>query len=338
MEKLVRLMFLQNNMSKLFITIFLFHTVLSAQEKLLDSTALSSQKTYTSMADALQKSQNVYKLSLQYQHIESIPAQLTQFKNLQVLDLSNNGISEVSDVIGHFPNLQVLDLSFQMNPSQPNYQDVVPLPCLNKLSLAIGKLSHLTHLYLHGHAFPSADLLQIVSKDIAKLKNLEVLDLRADFSDGLGNEALSRFQAFRIQRMLTARVLFDSSVYNNIHMKPMVKMWVDSVTAHDSAEVIREILKQDKGVEQSYTRLLKTNPEMKPSIVLEFTTLNGARSALKVISEVYDGFSGEIRHYEPDQSLMPFVRNMQANAFKRLPAVDSSVFIRLRYELTAVEE
>ncbi|MBL7994545.1 leucine-rich repeat domain-containing protein [bacterium] len=325
-------------MPKLFLTIIFFNTVLSAQEKLLDSAALSQQKTYTSLDEALKEPWKVYKLSLQFQHIETIPSQMGQLKNLQILDLSHNGISEVSDVIGQLQNLQIFDLSFQMSPSQPNYNDVIPLPCLYKLSPAIGKLRHLTHLYLQGHAVTPADLLHIVSKNIVMLKNLEILDLRAGLNDGPGDKALSRFQAFRIKRMLSAQVILDSTVYVNIRMKPMVKMWIDSITAHDSADVIRQILKQDKGVEQSYARLLKTNPEMTPSIVVEFTTFNGNRSALKVVSEVYDGFSGETRQYEPDQSLTPFVRNMQVYAFKRLPPVDKPLYIRLRYELTAMEE
>ncbi len=212
--------------------------MLFAQEKLLDSAALSLQKTYTSLDEALKEPWKVYKLSLPYKHLETVPPQIGQFKNLQILDLSNNGISEVSDVVGQLPNLQVLDLSSQMIPSQPDYHDVVPVPCLTALNPAIGNLSHLTHLMLFEHAMAPGDLLQFVSKHLAKLKHLTVLDLRTGPLEGLWSEEMSRLKALRIKRMVNVRVLFDSSVYNNIRMKPKIQMQIDSVTAHDSAEVI----------------------------------------------------------------------------------------------------
>lgn len=325
-------------MLKILLSIILFDSVLFAQEKLLDSAALSLQKTYTSLDEALKEPWKVYKLSLPYKHLETVPPQIGQFKNLQILDLSNNGISKVSDVVGQLPNLQVLDLSSQMIPSQPDYHDVVPVPCLTALNPAIGNLNHLTHLVLFGHTMAPGDLLQFVSKHLAKLKHLTLLDLRTGHQEGVWSEEMSRLKAMRVKRMVSAQVLFDSIVYKNIRMKPIVKMWVDSLTMHDSTEVIREFLKKDKGVEQCYARNLKKDPEMKPTIIVEFTAFKGGRSALKVLSEVYDMYSGEYRLHEPEGSLMPFVQDMQIRVFKRLPAIDGPVFIRLRYELSAMEE
>lgn len=325
-------------MLKLFLFIILLDSVLSAQEKLLDSAALSLQKTYTSLDEALREPWKVYKLSLRYQHIETVPPQIGQLKNLQILDLSNNGISEVSDVIGQLPNLQVLDLSSQMIPPQPDYHDVVPVPCLTALNPAIGNLNQLTHLILYGHAMAPADLLQFVSKNLAKLKHLSLLDLRTGPQEGVWSEEMSRLKAMRVKRMVSAKVLFDSTVYKNIRMKPIVKMWVDSVTMLDSTEVIREFLKKDKGVEQCYTRILKKDPEMRPTIIVEFTAFKGGRSALKVLSEVFDMYTGEYRLHEPEGSLMPFVQDMQIRVFKRFPIAEQPVFIRLRYELSAMEE
>lgn len=325
-------------MLKILLSIILFDSVLFAQEKLLDSAALSLQKTYTSLDEALKEPWKVYKLSLPYKHLETFPPQIGQFKNLQILDLSNNGISEIPDVVGQLPNLQVLDLSYQMIPSQPDYHDVVPVPCLTTLSPAIGNLDQLTHLYLYGHAMTPADLLPFVSKNLTKLKHLTVLDLRTGHQKGVWREEMSRLKALRIKRMISAQVLFDSTAYKNIRMKPLVKMWVDSVTTYDAAEVMRGFLKEDKGVEQCYANLLKSEPEMRPSIVIEFTAFKGSRSALKVISEVYDMHSGELRQYEPTGSLVPFARDLQTRVFKRLPIVEVPVFIRLRYELSAMEE
>lgn len=315
-----------------------FYSLLAAQEKLLDSTALSKQKIYTSLAEALKEPWKVYKLSLPYQHIDKIPQQIGQFKNLQVLDLSGNGISEVSDQIGELKNLQMLNLSSQVIPSQPNYSDVVPSPCLYKLSPAIGNLTHLTHLHLQGHAMAPLDLFHFVSKYLIGLKKLRVLDLIAHNDDVLGESSFSRFQAMRIQRMLNARVLFDSSVYQNIRMRPIVNMWIDSVTTHDSAEVIKRFLKQDEGVEQSYARLLKIIPDMTPSLQIEFTMLNGNRTPLKVVSKVYDGFTGSMNLYEPTDILKPLIQTIQSSVFKKLPMTLQPVFVRVWYELNAVEE
>ena len=325
-------------MLKHFLLTIVFNSVLSAQGKLLDSAALALQKTYTSLDEALKEPWKVYKLSLRYQHIETVPAQISQFKNLQILDLSNNGISEVSDVVGQLPNLQVLDLSSQMIPSQPDYHDVVPVPCLTTLSPAIGNLNQLTHLILYGHAMTPPDLLQFVSKNLSKLKHLTLLDLRTGHQERIWSEEMSRLKTLRIKRMVDAQVLFDSTVYKNVRMKPEIQMRIDSVTAHDSAEVIREFLNKDKGVEQCYARILKKDPEMRPTIIVEFTAFKGGRSALKVLSEVFDMFTGEYRLHEPEGSLIPFVQDMQIRVFKRLPVVEGSVFIRLRYELSAMEE
>jgi len=226
-----------------------------------------------------------------------------------------------------------------MVPSQPDYHDVVPIPCLYQLSPAIGKLTYLTHLYLQGHAISADHLIPFIANHLSKLKNLKVLDLTGYDNDGLISEPLSRLQAKRIQRLLPATsVWLDSSVFKNIRMRPVVKMWIDSVTNHDSTEFIKQKLKQDIVVEQSYARLLKIIPDMTSSLQIEFTILNGNRTPLKVVSKVYDGFTGKWNLYEPTNDLKPLIQPIQASAFKRLPVTSHPVFIRVWYELSAVEE
>lgn len=160
--------------------ILFFVGVVSAKAQLLDSLALDTLTTYTSLAQALKEPDKVVKLQLRKQKFKTIPKEIYLFKNLQYLDLAKNNIKLIPDSIGTLTNLQHLDISKNI---------------IEQISGEIGKLTNLYYLNLNNNEFTSlppqmgnlvnlrtldlwSNNLEDFPENLKGMKNLKVLDLR----------------------------------------------------------------------------------------------------------------------------------------------------------------
>ncbi|MCA6365246.1 MAG: leucine-rich repeat domain-containing protein [Bacteroidetes bacterium] len=146
-------------MKKLIFNLFLallFAPAIHAQSDLLDSLTLDTMAAFTSLDEALKQPDNVVKLVLRKEKLDSFPEAVYQFKNLQYLDLSRNNIREIPDSISRLKKLQVLHLS-------RNNIEYIPR--------TIGDLSELRILNINQNE------LYVIPPQIGRLKKLEVLDL-----------------------------------------------------------------------------------------------------------------------------------------------------------------
>tara|TARA_Y100000589_G_scaffold130416_1_gene124083 strand:- start:23579 stop:24184 length:606 start_codon:yes stop_codon:yes gene_type:complete len=140
-----------------FIAIFFTcHSVLYAQSDLLPFEALDTVKTYDNLQTALAHKDEVIKLDLSKQKLDSFPEEILLFPNLQYLDLKKNKLSYIPPEIGQLKKLQYLDLSKNRLDSLPE---------------SIGQLTNLKELNV------SQNYLVKLPKSIGNLKQLEVLDL-----------------------------------------------------------------------------------------------------------------------------------------------------------------
>ena len=127
-----------------------------AQAQLLDSSDLQRVITYTSISQALEHPESVYKLNLSKQKLKVFPMEITQLKNLQELDLSKNKIIEIPKEIELLTHLQELDASKNK---------------LEKIPPEIGNLKNLRHLNLGRNEIVN------VPKEIGQLEQLLILDM-----------------------------------------------------------------------------------------------------------------------------------------------------------------
>lgn len=93
----------------LFISIFIGFGTLSAQESYADS-VYKDVTAFKSIKAALENPDEVIKLVLKRDRLDSIPPSIYQFKNLEYLDLSSNRIDSIPDEITQLKNLKVLSL------------------------------------------------------------------------------------------------------------------------------------------------------------------------------------------------------------------------------------
>ncbi|MBI4946576.1 MAG: leucine-rich repeat domain-containing protein [Bacteroidetes bacterium] len=124
--------------------------------QLLDTAALMAQPVYDDLNQALQRPNNIYRLSLRGKKLKSFPMEILKLKNLQELDISRNKLDSLPEQIGVLINLQVLNVSGNK---------------LQYLPDSIGELKNLKKLV------GSRNNLMEIPKRIGDLKNLEVLDL-----------------------------------------------------------------------------------------------------------------------------------------------------------------
>lgn len=141
--------------AKFFLAIALLFSF-SLKAQLLDSLALDSAFTFTTLQEALKNPDAVVKLELRKQKFKIFPKEIYQFKNLQYLDLSKNNIKSIPDSIEVLSNLQYL--SFSKN-------------VLIEVSPNIGKLLNLKYLNLNQND------IEVIPVQIGNLEKLEVLDL-----------------------------------------------------------------------------------------------------------------------------------------------------------------
>jgi len=77
----------------------------------LNAEELALQKTYTSLNEAIANKENVYKLNLRNQKLDTFPLAICTMHNLQVLYLDSNNIGSIPQEIGYLKNLQTFSIS-----------------------------------------------------------------------------------------------------------------------------------------------------------------------------------------------------------------------------------
>jgi leucine-rich repeat protein SHOC2 len=155
--------------------VVLFST--SAQAQLLDTLALDTVKTYTSLESALKNPEQVYRLKLSKQKLQEFPMEILKLKNLNVLDLGKNRIKVVPAGIKELKYLQ--DVSMPKNK-------MVNFP------LALCELVHLKRLNL------SVNQIESLPKQIGQLTELTVLDL---WSNNIGTYPTEMNQLTSLKEM-----------------------------------------------------------------------------------------------------------------------------------------
>ena len=149
----------------------------------LNSQDLSETKVYTSMEEALQNKDSVYKLDLSKKKLKELPPELFTFYNLRELYLDKNKLKEISPHIGRLSKLEVLSVSKNK---------------LTKLPDEIGDLTNLKRLDLN------RNLIESLPETIGALRDLEVLEMwdneLSDIPDELAY--LSNLQVLELRGIL----------------------------------------------------------------------------------------------------------------------------------------
>ncbi|HNR19577.1 MAG TPA: leucine-rich repeat domain-containing protein [Bacteroidia bacterium] len=135
---------------------FLFPFSFCSAQELWDDDSLKNQKVFTSISEALQNPDSVFRLDLSKQKLTEIPAQVFQLKNLRELKANKNKISVISEAISTLTLLQSLSL-------ENNKLKAIPPQ--------IGELKNLKYLILN------RNLIETIPPEIGKLFNLEDLEL-----------------------------------------------------------------------------------------------------------------------------------------------------------------
>lgn len=143
------------------IAVFIFSLFLIVQnlqaQRLLDSIALSHDREYKSLEEALANPDSVHKLTLKRKKLTTIPNEVYSFKYLQELDLTNNRIPVLPPEIAKLKNLSYLNVSKNQ---------------LEKLPKEIGELTNLKTLVASQN-----DELSVFPPEMAKMENLTNLDV-----------------------------------------------------------------------------------------------------------------------------------------------------------------
>ena len=91
-------------------------------------------KTFTSLAEARKNPDQVYKLDLSHQQLDSIPKEVFKFKNLKELDISGNNLSKIPQDIKTLKNLETLNL--EENQLRNINKEILNLRNLNNVNIS----------------------------------------------------------------------------------------------------------------------------------------------------------------------------------------------------------
>lgn len=108
---------------------------------LLNSFELNKKRVFTSIAEAKQYPDSVYRLDLSGQKLKEFPREITRMVNLQELNLSENRIKEIPEDIGNLTNLQVV--SFSQNKLRSLPESMQNLLNLERFSIDRNKIMEL---------------------------------------------------------------------------------------------------------------------------------------------------------------------------------------------------
>lgn len=147
--------------------------------QVLSKEQLDTAKVFTSMEDALENPDIVYKLRLKGK-LDSLPSDIVKLHNLNALDISKNRFSELPEYITKLKYLQKIDISkndFEVFPSQicrlPNMRWLI----INKnyiggFPACIGNLKNLEYIDAWSNN------LSVFPNEMKELTNLKEMDLR----------------------------------------------------------------------------------------------------------------------------------------------------------------
>lgn len=155
----------------------LFGQVPTGNDSLLSAAALSRQKTFYSLEEALINPAEVYKLSLTDQKIKELSPEIGKLTNLQWLSLSENKLKELPEELGNCTKLEFLTIFDNKLKSMPE----VLKQCRNLRVLYLGQNKMVT-----------------VPEWVAKLKKLVRFDL--------SRNRITPLEAQYIRNMMPPRV------------------------------------------------------------------------------------------------------------------------------------
>ena len=138
----------------IFFIFLLLFWVTEAKCQLLSNSELREKPVFTSIEEAAQSPQEVYRMKLKFKG-DSLPDELFQFTNLQELVVSRCKLSVLNTRIGELTNLQRLDVSV-------NHLVVLPE--------SIGRLVHLKELIIN------RNIIAALPESIGNLESLEYID------------------------------------------------------------------------------------------------------------------------------------------------------------------
>ena len=164
---------------KFVFTLLLISTSILAKSQLIDAEKLDTAYLYTSMEEALQNPERVFRLKLRHK-FEKLPDGLERLVNLNELNISKNRLTELPEAIGSLAYLQKLDISknnFEIFPQQ-----ICRLSNLKYLSInrnlidgfpaCIGNLVNLEYMDCWSNN------LSVFPPEMKKMVKLKELDLR----------------------------------------------------------------------------------------------------------------------------------------------------------------
>lgn len=146
-------------------------------DSLLSYTALSRQKVYSSLEEALKEPEKVLVLDLGDQKLEILSSEIGQLIHLQKLTLYGNKLKVLPAEIGNLKNLQWLDLYYNKLEELPDeFRNLKNLYYLDlgtnhfkEIPSEVYALSGLRHFYIYGNK------IKTIPAEITTLNRLEYL-------------------------------------------------------------------------------------------------------------------------------------------------------------------
>lgn len=165
---------------------------LAQVDTLLSPLALSQQKIFKSLEEALKKPDEVIVLDLGDKKLSQLPESIRKFTHLQKIMLYENKLQQLPEWIGEFVHLQWIDVYSNQLTALP--QSLAKLKHLYYLDIGDNRLKDipsvvfeiegLRHLYLYGNQ------LKAIPPDITRLQSLEHLRLGRGFKFWFGGNRL----------------------------------------------------------------------------------------------------------------------------------------------------
>ncbi len=135
---------------------------------------------YRSVTEALKNPDQVFRLYLVKQKLDSVPKEIFGFQNLRELNMSKNNLEEIPAEIGTLTNMEILTLSNNKIVHLP--WEIGQLTNLKKLSLNRNQLEDLPPTIGNLQSLEVLELwdneLRDVPDEIEELKNLQLVELR----------------------------------------------------------------------------------------------------------------------------------------------------------------
>ena len=153
---------------------------------------LENYKVFTSLSEALQTPDSVFRLNLAKNKLKKFPPDIFRFRNLKELNLSKNKIQEIPAGIENLSELMVLNLAKNyLSSLPPEFGSLTNLVLLDlsqnyitKLPSEIGKLTKLEEFILWQNE------IVVLPSEISKLKKLKKRDMRLIYMNDKRKDAI----------------------------------------------------------------------------------------------------------------------------------------------------